>query len=139
MPNSSRPFETRLNFEVKTYDIDFAGIVSNIVYIRWLEDLRLKMIEQSWPIQAQLAANIAPILSETNISYKRPVTLHDELRGSMWMSRLKQLKWVVNAEFHVDDQMVAAATQSGCFIDLQHRRPIRVPEPILSDYQTWEE
>ena len=26
---------------IRTYDIDFAGIVSNIVFIRWLEDLRL--------------------------------------------------------------------------------------------------
>jgi acyl-CoA thioester hydrolase len=23
-----------------TYEIDFAGVVSNIVYVRWLEDLR---------------------------------------------------------------------------------------------------
>jgi len=28
--------------EIKTYDIDFAGIVSNIVYVRWLEDLALR-------------------------------------------------------------------------------------------------
>ncbi|MEM9161816.1 MAG: thioesterase family protein [Cyanobacteria bacterium P01_F01_bin.4] len=138
MLDPSRPFEIQLNFEVKTYDIDFAGIVSNIVYIRWLEDLRLKMIEQSWPIQTQLIANIAPLLANTNISYKRPVTLHDDLCGSMWMSRLKQLKRVVNAEFHVDNQIVATATQSGCFIDLEHRRPIRVPEHILRDYKTWE-
>lgn len=27
---------------VKTYDIDFMGIVSNISYVRWMEDLRLK-------------------------------------------------------------------------------------------------
>ena len=27
---------------IRTYDIDFARIVSNIVFIRWLEDLRLR-------------------------------------------------------------------------------------------------
>ena len=25
---------------IRTYDIDFAGIVSNIVFVRWLEDLQ---------------------------------------------------------------------------------------------------
>ena len=28
---------------IRTYDIDFAGIVSNIVFIRWLEDLAGRM------------------------------------------------------------------------------------------------
>ena len=40
-----KPLEISLDLPIKTYDIDFAGIVSNIVYIRWLEDLRLKMFE----------------------------------------------------------------------------------------------
>jgi acyl-CoA thioester hydrolase len=30
---------------IRTYDIDFAGIVSNIVFIRWLEDLRLALLD----------------------------------------------------------------------------------------------
>jgi len=37
-----RPFLIEVPLPVRTYDIDFAGIVSNIVYIRWLEDLRLE-------------------------------------------------------------------------------------------------
>ena len=36
---NQKPLEVSLNLPIKTYDIDFAGIVSNIVYIRWLEDL----------------------------------------------------------------------------------------------------
>ncbi len=46
-----QPFEVALDLPIKTYDIDFAGIVSNIVYIRWLEDLRLKMLESHFPIE----------------------------------------------------------------------------------------
>lgn len=40
-----RPFELEIVLSVQTYDIDFAGIVSNIVYVRWLEDMRLKIME----------------------------------------------------------------------------------------------
>ena len=46
-----KPFEIALDLPIKTYDIDFAGIVSNIVYIRWLEDLRLKMINCKYYLQ----------------------------------------------------------------------------------------
>ena len=35
---------------IRTYDIDFAGIVSNIVFIRWLEDLRLGLLDQAYPL-----------------------------------------------------------------------------------------
>jgi acyl-CoA thioester hydrolase len=37
-------------FRVNTYGIDFAGIVSNISYIRWLEDLRNLFAEQALSI-----------------------------------------------------------------------------------------
>lgn len=33
-------FQTESELEVKTYDIAAAGHVNNIVYARWLEDLR---------------------------------------------------------------------------------------------------
>ena len=39
-----------LPLRVQTYDIDFAGIVSNIVFIRWLEDLRLGLMDEAYPL-----------------------------------------------------------------------------------------
>lgn len=131
----TRPFETQLSIPIQTYDIDFAGIVSNIVYIRWLEDLRIKMIEAAWPIQLQFANNVVPILAETQIRYQRSLTLQDNVRGYMWMSHLKKLKWTVSAEFCTAEQTVATATQSGCFIDLKNQKPILVPQHILNQYQ----
>ncbi len=52
--NQQRPLEVELVLPVKTYDIDFAGIVSNIVYIRWLEDLRLEILDAYLPLQKML-------------------------------------------------------------------------------------
>jgi acyl-CoA thioester hydrolase len=48
------PFEVEIPLPVRTYDIDFAGIVNNIVYIRWLEDLRLEMLARYFPLADQL-------------------------------------------------------------------------------------
>jgi acyl-CoA thioester hydrolase len=37
-------------FQVMTYDIDAAGVLSNVVYVRWLEDLRNLFAEKILPI-----------------------------------------------------------------------------------------
>ena len=39
-----------------TYDIDFAGIVSNIAFARWLEDIRLGPMQNARPLTAGEAA-----------------------------------------------------------------------------------
>ncbi|MEI2691642.1 MAG: hypothetical protein V9H69_18825 [Anaerolineae bacterium] len=58
-----QPLEITLSIAVRTYDIDFASIVSNIVYIRWLEDLRLQMLAEYFPLDtAMQTMNIAPVL-----------------------------------------------------------------------------
>ena len=36
--------KTELEIEIKTYDIDVAGRVNNIVYVRWIEDLRSRLL-----------------------------------------------------------------------------------------------
>jgi hypothetical protein len=40
---------------IRTYDIDFAGIVSNIVFIRWLEDSAPRVLDQAYPLIQGLA------------------------------------------------------------------------------------
>ncbi|HKW53789.1 MAG TPA: thioesterase family protein [Stellaceae bacterium] len=115
---------------IRTYDIDFAGIVSNIVYIRWLEDLRLAMMEEAYPIARALAEDVAPILLETKIAYERPVTIHDVLKGRMWATEMGRVRWHLAAEFVVGDMLHARAEQVGLFIRLSTRRPIAPPQPL---------
>ena len=81
------------SFEVKTYDIDFAGIVSNIVFVRWLEDLRLALMGEAYPLSQALADGVAPLLLETRIEYRRPVTIQDRPEGRMWVRSMGRLRW----------------------------------------------
>jgi acyl-CoA thioester hydrolase len=115
---------------IRTYDIDFAGIVSNIVFIRWLEDLRLGLMEQAYPLIQALAEDVAPILLATRISYRRPVTIADPLLGRMRVAGLSRVRWRLAAEFTVKGALHAEAEQEGLFMHLSTRRPIAIPEPI---------
>jgi acyl-CoA thioester hydrolase len=115
---------------IRTYDIDFAGIVSNIVFIRWLEDLRLGLMDEAYPLIRALAEDIAPVLLSTRIAYRRPVTIADPLVGRMRVAGLTRVRWRLAAEFIVNGAFHAEAEQEGLFMRLSTRRPIAIPEPI---------
>src|SRR5918992_396094 len=118
------------SFRVMTYDIDFAGIVSNISYIRWLEDLRNLFAEQALSIGDALQRGIAPALMRTEIDYLAPVRFPDTVTGRMWLAGEGRSKWVITAEFRSQtmDRLVARAKQIGVFVELKTLRPVRLPE-----------
>ena len=121
-------------FPVRTYDIDFAGIVSNIVFIRWLEDLRLELMDRAYKLTRALADDIAPVLLSTEIHYRRPVMIADALVGRMRIKELRRVRWRLAAEFAVGGVLCAEAEQQGLFMRLSTRRPIAIPEPIRRYY-----
>jgi acyl-CoA thioester hydrolase len=129
-----KPLEIELQLPVKTYDIDFAGIVSNIVYIRWLEDLRLEMLSNFFPLAEQLESGIAPIVMQTTIDYKQSIQMADRPIGKMWIDSLASLRWIVGAEISIEGKTSAMAQQTGIFINLQTKKPIRIPERLQQHF-----
>mgnify|MGYP003482949706 FL=1 len=133
-----KPFEIVLDLPIKTYDIDFAGIVSNIVYIRWLEDLRLKMLESHFPIEKLMSKGYCPTVNSTEIKYQKALRLGDRPVGKMWMSQLGRLRCTLQAEICLDNRIVATATQVGFFINLETMRPIAMPEELREVYAEYD-
>jgi acyl-CoA thioester hydrolase len=135
---NKKPFEIALDLAIKTYDIDFAGIVSNIVYIRWLEDLRLKMLESHFPIENLMSKGYCPTVNSTEIRYQKALRLGDRPVGKMWMSQLGRLRCTLQAEICLDNRIVATATQVGFFINLETMRPIAMPEEFKHIYSEYD-
>lgn len=129
-----QPFEVALDLPIKTYDIDFAGIVSNIVYIRWLEDLRLKMLESYLPLEQLMPKGYCPIIASTEIKYKKALRIFDRPIAKMWMSKLGRSRCTLQAEIYLNEEIVTSATQTGFFIDLETMRPMAIPEEIKQIY-----
>jgi acyl-CoA thioester hydrolase len=125
-----RPLLIERPIIVRTYDIDFANIVHNIVYFRWLEDLRSEILDDVLPIDQILATGISPILTRSEIDYRWPVRIGDAVTGRMWVADLSRTRWTLAAEIVVGEQVSAAARQSGYFADLKTLRPVRVPEKL---------
>ena len=110
-------------------------IVHNMVYIRWLEDLRTLLLAEHLPLEEQIASGYSPVLTRTDIQYKWPVRFGDAPTGLMWMSHLGATKWQVQAEIVVGEKTAAAATQWGYFADLRSLRPTRIPQQLRDRYQ----
>jgi acyl-CoA thioester hydrolase len=127
-----RPLLITQPIEIKTYDIDFANIVHNMVYIRWLEDMRLYLMADVYTMADMLADGVTPVLTRTEIDYRRPLRFGDQPIGTMWVTNLSRIKWTIEAEIMVGEQQHATAKQSGYFASLETLRPIRIP-PILRE------
>jgi acyl-CoA thioester hydrolase len=134
MTAQRKPLEIELPLSVKTYDIDFAGIVSNIVYVRWFEDMRLAMLDRSFPLVEQLQQGFAPIILQTKIDYKQSIVLGDRPIGKMWIESLESLRWVVSAEIMTGDKISAIGQQMGIFLNLETKKPIKIPERMKQSY-----
>jgi acyl-CoA thioester hydrolase len=132
---TEKPLYVELNFDVKTYDIDFASMVNNIVYVRWLEDLRLHLLATYAPLKDQLSLGHGPILMKTTIEYKKPITIFDKPVGKMWLSELGAAHWAVSAEFWVGDMAVCTAEQRGAYIDFAKAKPVPIPDKLLHQYK----
>ena len=135
--DNRRPLHVELHFQPKTYDIDFAGHVSNIVYIRWLEDLRMMVLDTYLPLNILMERGIAPVVMRTTIDYKRPVKLFDSVSGVMWASEMGNVKGILSAEFTVNGTVVAAAEQIGLFVKMVNGRPVAFPEEFRRQFETF--
>lgn len=129
------PLFVEREFTVKTYDIDFANHVSNIVYIRWLEDLRLAILEEYFPLEESMSAGIAPVLTRTEIEYASAVRLFEPVRGRMWAGDVGRVRIKLHAEILAGDRVCARARQQGVFINLESHRPLPIPEQLRTIYR----
>ena len=125
------------SINVSTYDIDFAGHVSNIVYLRWLEDMRLKVMDTYCPLQKFLANGVTPILRSTEIQYKKPIRLFEKPKGKMWISEHSMSSFGIVAEIFVDGELTTTAKHVLVFVDMAKMKPVRIPRLFLDAIETY--
>lgn len=132
-----KPFEIEIPLSIQTYDIDFAGIVSNIVYVRWLEDIRMKIMESYLPLDMLIAKGYCPTLASTEIEYKQALRLFDRPVAKMWLSDIGRLRFTMQAQIDRDGKLVTLAKQVCFFVNTKTMRPVPIPDEFQDLYQTF--
>jgi len=125
---TERKLVAEAEIEVNGYDIDAMGIVSNIVYVRWLEDLRTIFVNKHTTASELLKQDLSPILMHTEIDYKVPITIHDRPIGKCWITKMSRLKWAFEFEIASGDKLHATAMQYGGFFNIKEQKIAPIPE-----------
>ena len=123
-----RKYPVERKFEVKTYEVDFAGVMSNQVYLRWSEDMRTAVLDQFIDIRDLIEQGKVPVLAHTEIDYKWPARLKDEVTGTRWVEELNGPKWALRGEFMIGDRICAKVFHYGVWVDTHTFRPTDPPE-----------
>jgi acyl-CoA thioester hydrolase len=134
---SSKPLLIEQIIQIRTYDIDFMGVVSNIVYLRWLEDMRLLFLETWCPLQEQLDENITPVLTRTEIDYIAPLRMRDKPHANMWLKNMTRVRFSLEAEITVNGRTVMHAVQHGAYLSMHDLKPVPIPLKLKTRYTQW--
>lgn len=122
-----------MEFSPKVYDIDAVGVVSNITYVRWLEDMRTEFLEQYLSWDRLQEHSIAPVLAETRIHYREPVRMGEDLNGKLRLIEMGNTSWKLEFEFARNSSPVITAEQTGVFVDIDSKNPRPLPESLRSN------
>lgn len=126
--------EIQMKIDIETYDIDIAGHVNNIVFIRWLEKMRTRLLAGIVPFPKLLDKNIYPVVISTEAKYKKLIKLFDKPVGSMMLGYYSHGLMILNAAIKVNNITVFSAVQKCVLIDLKSNKMIcrKVQDLLIS-------
>lgn len=117
---------------IRAYDIDAMGYVSNIVYIRWFEDLRHHFLDKYYPFERMMEDRISPVITHCEADYKHHLDIYDKPEGICRLEKWSLTKWVMKLEVFQGKKVHCSGIQKGYFIDLQTYRPAPIPKDMIS-------
>ena len=135
---SNKKFYLEAPIKVHTYDTDYMGIVSNTVYPKYFEDLRNAILDQYFPLEEMMKEHNTPILAETHIMYKRPLTLQSRPTGRINVTLTGASRWEAEIEIVEGERIYCTGHQVGYYFNLDRNKPVRFPKEFLEYYESIE-
>lgn len=110
--------------EIHGYDIDVAGHVNNIVYVRWLEDLRTKLIASISNFRELFENNFYPVVISTEIKYRKQLKIFDNPTGLIEIAGHKHGVITLKSVIKLNDEISASALQRCVFMNMKTSKMI---------------
>lgn len=120
--DATKPISVNLIFPVNTYDIDVAGHLNNIVYVRWLEDLRNNLFKEFYSLKVLLQNNYYPVVVSNDMKYRKQIKLFDKPSGEMVLHSNLHGLIVLKAEILIDEDIVFRATQKCVLMNMKDNK-----------------
>ena len=117
---------------VKEDDIDELNHVNNVRYIQWIQDIS----KDHWfySTKNKLSKIYLWVVTSHFVEYKRPALLHDVLSIETYVEKFEgPLSYrVVEIRNIKTNKILVKAMTKWCLIDVETKKPLRVPEEILN-------
>ena len=117
---------------VEDSDIDMLEHVSNIAYIRWIQDVAIAHSRLlGLDVDAYRAIGGVFVVRRHEVDYLRPVLRGQRVELRTWLDTVTYAKCVRATEILDERGDVAArAMTTWGYVDFNSGRPTRIPEPI---------
>jgi YbgC/YbaW family acyl-CoA thioester hydrolase len=116
---------------VMYYDTDAGGVVHNIVYLRFIEYARtLLAMQLGMSFEVIRRTNIHPVVVRTEIDYRRPAVLGDELLVRGRVTEVGGARFYVEFEIlrPADDARMVSCRQALALVQMPEGRVLRLPK-----------
>jgi acyl-CoA thioester hydrolase len=118
--------------------IDVNQHVSNLAYLRWMQEVAIEhSAAQGWPVARYLETRSGWVVRSHQIEYLRPAFLGEALTLFTWVadlrrrsSRRRYLFWR-----QADGQVLATAETDWVFVDGGSGRPLPIPAALAGAFE----
>ncbi len=127
----------RTEVQVMFFDTDCAAVVHNIAYLRFIEIARTLLAEQLGMALADMAnTGQYPVVTRTEIDYRKPARLGDRLVVEGWLSRVARMRFWCGFEIRrpSDNALIVESLQTLALIQMPPGKPLRLPEEWSTRY-----
>jgi YbgC/YbaW family acyl-CoA thioester hydrolase len=135
--SEAMPFlETRE--EVMFFDTDCGGVVHNLAYLRMIETCRTRLAtNMGMNLLEMSSTRLFPVLTRTEVDYKRPAKLGDWIRIRGRLDSLTKARFWCAFEMYRenDDTLLVTARQSLALVQMPEGKPARLPADWLNRWK----
>ncbi|MDF1862988.1 MAG: thioesterase family protein [Verrucomicrobiales bacterium] len=119
---------------IQFYDTDCGGVVSNIAYLRYVEQARSALFEAlGMGLVEMNESRLFPAVIRTEIDYRSPARLGDEMKIFAALSAVEKVRATCEFTLEVEREpgeatLLATAKQFVALVQMPSGRPRRMPE-----------
>lgn len=120
----------RTQEEVMFFDTDCGGVVHNIAYLRFIETARTRLAAKlGMDLRSMSETQLFPVVVRTEIDYRRPARLGDELVITGEIERFERARFWCRFEITrpSDALLLITCRQSLALVQMPDGRPRRLP------------
>lgn len=125
--------------EVMFFDTDIGGVVHNLAYLRMIETARTRLAARmGMQLREMAQTQVYPVVVRTEIDYRKPATLGDELVIKGWLETVERARFWCAFEMRRqgDDTLLITCRQQLALVQMPLGRPLRLPTDWKEKYAT---